>query len=107
METIANRNYREKAVATAPTWYKKFIAEATYNYFFVISFVILVGSCWGGITAMYILKANAPIWQLCLNIYITMANNIAPIGQASAKWVIGLFILSSLVNLILVLANAY
>jgi hypothetical protein len=83
----------------------KFMEEAQYNYFFLISFVILTGSCLGGIAAMYILKANAPIWQLITNIYLTMACNVACIGQVSAKWVIRTFVLSALANIVLLLVN--
>jgi hypothetical protein len=83
----------------------KFLEEAKFNYFFLISFVILVGSCLGGITAMYILKANAPTWQLVANIYLTMGCNVACIGQASAKWVIRIFALSTIANIVLLVAN--
>lgn len=83
----------------------KFMEEAQYNYFFLISVVIIAGSCLGGITAMYILKANAPLWQLVSNIYLTMGSNVACIGQVSAKWVLRIFALSTLVNIALLLAN--
>jgi hypothetical protein len=108
MATIAKR-FDEKTIASKAevkaSRRQKFLEEAQYNYFFLISFVILVGSCWGGITAMMVLKANAPTWQLCLNIYATMASNIASIGQAPAKWVLRIFGLSVLVNLVLLLLN--
>jgi len=108
MSTITKHNlgvaHSERAGAQS-TWYTRFIDEATYNYFFLISFVIAVGSCLGGITAMYILKENAPIWQLIINIYLTMGCNVACIGQASTKWVVRLFGLSALANIVLLLAN--
>lgn len=87
-------------------WYQRFLAEAKFNYFALISMCILVASIWGGITAMVVLENNAPIWALCVNIYITMASNIASIGQAPVKWVINLFVASMLVNLALVLVYA-
>jgi hypothetical protein len=87
-------------------WYQRFLEEAKFNYFAVISMAILISSIWGGITAMVILENNAPIWVLCVNIYITMASNIASIGQAPVKWVINLFTLAMLVNLIIVLCCA-
>lgn len=86
-------------------WYDRFLAEISFNYFFVISFVIAVGSCLGGVTAMYILSNNAPIWQLCVNIYLTMGCNVACIGQAPPKWVINSFAISALANIVLLLAN--
>lgn len=83
----------------------KFLEEAQYNYFFLISVVIITGSCLGGITAMYILKANAPLWQLVANIYLTMGCNVACIGQASARWVLRIFAISVLANIMLLLAH--
>jgi hypothetical protein len=88
-------------------WYQRFLEEAKFNYFAVISMAILIASIWGGITAMVILENNAPIWVLCVNIYITMASNIASIGQAPVKWVVNLFALSMLVNLAIVLCYAF
>jgi len=109
MATITKQDVRiahgVKEACVQNTWYTRFIDEVTYNYFFLISFVIAVGSCLGGITAMYILKENAPIWQLFINIYLTMGCNVACIGQASTKWVLGLFSLSTLANIVLLLAN--
>lgn len=105
MATIAKTNLRTGTEMLTNGWYERFVAEAKYNYFFLISFVILVGSCVGGITAMHILQNNAPIWQLLINIYLTMACNVACIGQASTKWVLNLFYISALANVFLLLAN--
>ncbi|HWY37423.1 MAG TPA: hypothetical protein VNY73_02620 [Bacteroidia bacterium] len=106
MTTITKTNLRiEPKGTTVGEWYNKFLKEAEFNYFFLISFVITAGSCLGGIAAMYILQANAPIWQLCVNIYLTMACNVACIGQVSAKWVINLFGLAVLANIALLLVN--
>lgn len=106
MATIAKTTHLSQAgTAVSGGWYSRLVELYTFNYFFLISFVILVGSCWGGITAMYILKADAPIWQLCANIYLTMGCNVACIGQAPAKWVINLFGISALANTVLLLAN--
>ena len=86
---------------------QRFWEEAKYNYFAIIGMCILVASIWGGITAMVVLENNAPIWVLCLNIYITMASNIASIGQAPIKWVVNLFTFAMLFNLALVLLYAF
>lgn len=94
-----------QAAATAQTWHHRFLEEATFTYFFLISFVITAGSCLGGIAAMHILQNDAPIWQLCVNIYISMASNVACIGQAPVKWVLRIFGLSALANIVLLLAN--
>ena len=107
MSTLAKTSLHVATERTlvAKTWYDRFIDEISFNYFFVISFVITAGSCIGGITAMYILSNNAPIWQLCANIYLTMGCNVACIGQAPVKWVIRIFGISILANIVLLLAN--
>jgi hypothetical protein len=99
-------NYAKEITMSNGGWYQRFLAEAKYNYFAVISMSILIASIWGGITAMVILENNAPIWMLCINIYITMASNIASIGQAPVKWVVNLFTLAAVVNLMFVLMYA-
>lgn len=96
---------REQAVSATPSWFERFLAEATFNYYFLISFVITAGSCLGGIAAMHILQNDAPIWQLCVNIYLTMATNVACIGQAPVKWVLGIFGLAVVANIGLWVAN--
>ena len=106
MEAITETYGKEISVSKEGR-YQRFLAEAKYNYFAVISMSILIASIWGGLTAMVILENNAPIWILCANIYITMASNIASIGQASVKWVINLFALSILINLAIVLFYAF
>jgi hypothetical protein len=103
-KSSANLVQTEAGAATA-SWYERFLAEATFNYYFLISFAITFGSCLGGITAMYILQNDAPVWQLCLNIYVTMGSNVACIGQASTKWVMRIFGLSVLANIVLLLVN--
>ncbi len=107
METIAKPTFFvvKTEVKKESSTYEKFLERAQFNYFFLISFFVTVGSCLGGITAMYVLQGNAPIWQLCLNIYISMANNVACIGQAPLKWVINIFAASILTNIALILVN--
>ena len=94
-------------MSTIAKKYQDFVAKNETNYFAFISMTILIGSIWGGIAAMFIDKNNAPGWQLAINIGISMASNIAAIGQASLKWVINLFTLAFIVNAILILMNAF
>ncbi|MGZ3905110.1 MAG: hypothetical protein ACXVC6_15515 [Bacteroidia bacterium] len=100
----ATHNLAKEISINKGSWLQRFMAEAKYNYFAVIAMAILVISIWGGITAMVIQQAGGPVWALCINIYITMASNIASIGQAPVKWVVGLFTTAVLVNLLLILA---
>ncbi len=66
---------------------------------------ILIGSIMGGIAAMFILKNDAPIWQLGICMASAMANNVAAIGQAPTKWVVNLFLACLSINIILILLN--
>jgi hypothetical protein len=85
--------------------YDDFIKKNQSNYFSFIAMTILVGSIWGGVAAMFIDKANAPIWMLALNVGMAMANNIVAIGQAPLKWVLNIFIANMVVNAILMALN--
>lgn len=85
--------------------YAKFIEKLNFSYFGIISMTILIGSIVGGIAASFILSNDAPVWQLGLCAAVSMANNTAGIGQAPTKWVVNLFIVSLVVNVLLILAN--
>jgi hypothetical protein len=87
--------------------YDKFIEGLKFSYFGIISMTILIGSIVGGISAMYILKNDAPVWQLGLCMATAMANNVSGIGQAPVKWVVNLFLLSIVVNAVLILMNIF
>jgi hypothetical protein len=83
--------------------YDQFLQSNEKNYFSFIAMTILVGSIWGGLTAMLIDKFNAPVWQMAVNVASSMACNVAAIGQAPLRWVVNLFVLSMLLNTILML----
>ena len=104
-KNLAGSIVSSRAKHAQSTFYSRLIEKLHFSYFGLISMTILIGSAFGGIAAMYILKDNAPVWQLCINIYITMASNIASIGQAPTKWVVNLFGLSVVANLLLLLAH--
>ncbi|MBC7862265.1 MAG: hypothetical protein IAF38_04770 [Bacteroidia bacterium] len=94
-------------MSTLTKKYTTFIEKNKVNYFAFISMIILVGGIWGGVASMFIDKNNAAPWQLALNIGVTMATNIAIMGQASFKWVINLTILAVITNGILIAINAF
>lgn len=87
--------------------YDTFIQKNKANYFGFIAMTILVGSIWGGLAAMVIDSKNAPVWQLAANVGISMASNVAAIGQAPLKWVMNTFILSVIVNALLMAINLF
>jgi hypothetical protein len=85
--------------------YDRLIANLNFSYFGLISMTVLIGSIIGGISAMFILKGNAPIWELGLCMATAMANNVAAIGQAPTKWVVNTFLTCTFVNTVLILLN--
>lgn len=94
-------------VVHTPSAYDNFIEKIKFSHFAIISMAILIGSCLGGIAAMYVFMNGAPFWQFALGLAVSMANLIACISQAPTKWVVSLFGLSVLVNAILVVANLF
>jgi len=82
--------------------YNQLIKDLEFSHFGLISITILFGSCLGGIAAMFVFMAGAPIWVFGIGLAASLANLVAAISQAPTKWVMNLFILSVLVNLALI-----
>ncbi|MFN7012842.1 MAG: hypothetical protein ACK4ON_01080 [Bacteroidia bacterium] len=87
------------------SWYEKVVEKAKFSYFGLIAMTITVGSILGGVAAMFIFQNDAPTWQLGLAMSASMANNVAAIGQAPAKWIVNLFIVCTVLNLLLIAIN--
>ena len=98
-------NYSTRTASKELSGYGKLIEKLNFSYFGLISMTILIGSIIGGIAASYILANDAPIWQLGVCAAVSMANNTSGIGQAPTKWVVGLFITSIIVNVLLTVIN--
>jgi hypothetical protein len=81
--------------------YDNWIESLKFNHFFIMSFAILVGSCLGSISAMFIFYAGAPIWVFAIGLFASLANLVAAISQAPTKWMVTTFLVSVLVNLTL------
>jgi hypothetical protein len=108
METTIQTSNAQRANVNsyaATSAYARFIERMKFNHFGIISMTILIGSMVGGIAAMFILKNDAPIWQLCLCMAAATGNNVSAIAQASTKWVINFFLINIAVSLALILAN--
>ncbi len=108
MTTLAKTYNQTQTIdksTTGLTRYEKFIKKMEFNHFALISMAILIGSCLGGIAAMYIFQNDAPFWQFALGLSISMANLVACISQAPTKWVVNLFGASLLINALLLLTN--
>lgn len=90
---------------TLASRYNQFIQKIEFSHFAVIAMSILISSCLGSITTMKIFENVGPLWMFILSLAATMANLIACIAQAPAKWVINLFTLSVVINTALLIVN--
>lgn len=104
MATIT-KSYAGVNSSQSASGYEAFLKKLNFSYFGLISMTITIGSIIGGIAAMNILSNDAPIWQLAICMSLAMANNVAAIGQAPIKWLFNIFVLSTVVNSLLILAN--
>ncbi len=108
MSTISNSihaTHSHSASKTSASAYDRFIEKLEFSHFALISMAILIGSCLGGIASMYVFMSGAPLWHFILGLAVSMANLIACIGQAGTKTVFNLFMLSIVVNAILVISH--
>lgn len=85
--------------------YNNLVKKLEFSHFALIALAILVGSCLGSITTMYIFENNAPMWQFIVGLGFTMANLVACISQAPTKWVVGIFSASLIINTFLLILN--
>lgn len=98
-------SFNETKTQNSITSYDRLIQKLSFSYFGLISMTILIGSIVGCLSASVVLFNNAPIWQLCLVSAAAMASNTSAIAQAPIKWVVNLFILSIIINSLLILIN--
>ena len=105
LKSSQKANYSTKNATAELGGYAKLIEKLNFSYFGIMSMTILIGSIIGGIAASCILSNDAPVWQLGVCAAVSMANNTAGIGQAPTKWVINLFLLSLVVNTLLIIVN--
>ena len=105
--TTLTKNYthQNSSSVSLTEQYNKFINKLQFSYFGLISMTILIGSIIGGIAAMYIFENNAPMWQFIFCIGFSTMNNVFAISQAPVKWVFNTFVLTVLVNTLLILVN--
>lgn len=88
--------------------YDKYLVDFKRGYLLYVPLSIIFQSCLGSIAAMYILmNSNSRFYLLELSIcvVVSMAYNASIMAQAKHKWVFNLLILSSLVNLLLLVIN--
>ena len=76
----------------------KFFESSRYA---VLPLLMLIQSCIGSIACMTIFHAQAGVAMLSVCVMVTMLCNTALIAQMSAKWCIGTFYLSVIINILL------
>ena len=92
---------------TLASRYDQFIKKIEFSHFGIIAKSILIASCLGSITTMYIFENNGPLWEFIISLGFTMANLVACIGMAPTKWVVNLFTVNVFVNVILLIVNIH
>jgi hypothetical protein len=81
--------------------YDRFIDSIKFSHYGIMSMSILIGSCLGSITAMFLFYYHAPIWVFAIGLFATLANLVTCIGQAPTKWVVNMLILATVINVTL------
>ncbi len=79
---------------------------AEKGYYGMLSVAILVGSVMGGIMAMFALEKES-LFLMALGLAFTMANLVTSIAQSPPRWIVRVFVLSVLVNVLIILITAF
>ncbi|RME15143.1 MAG: hypothetical protein D6799_06355 [Bacteroidetes bacterium] len=77
---------------------------AEKGYYGMISIAILLGSVMGGIMAMFTLEKDS-LFLMAVGLAFTMANLVLSIAQSPPKWIVRAFLLSIIVNTIIILIS--
>ncbi len=83
-------------------WFEKQAKQFESGRFAWMTIMMTAQSCWGSIAAMYAIKFDH-IVLLIITAIVTMSSNAAFIAQSPAKWCLGIFYTSVIVNLIIFL----
>ncbi len=106
MATLTKTYTHQNVNSVNSNWrYNKLIDKLQFSYFGLISMTILIGSILGGVAAMYVFENNAPMWQFILCLGFSTMNNVFAISQAPVKWVFNTFVLTVVVNILLIILN--
>lgn len=109
MATIIHIHGHSHAASKQPSkffaYYNKIVDELEEVYFGFIAMVIAIGSAIGGISLMFLFENHAPLWEMAIGISFCLANNIIAILQFHTRWVLDLFLLTVIVNGILIIVN--
>jgi hypothetical protein len=105
-QEMAGYNSRTQAAAprkaTILQRYDSFIESVKFSHFAIMAMAILIGSCLGSVAAMLLFYNGAPLWVFIIALFASLANLVVSISQSPTKWMVNTFILSVLVNLVLI-----
>lgn len=82
-----------------------FFEKQEFNRYGIMAMTLTAGSCLGSVAVLFIFKNGGPTWQIAICAGVSMMANAAAIGLTSMKTVLWTFIVSVVVNLLLILAN--
>lgn len=88
------------------TWFDKQAVQFEQVRFGAMTLMMTAQSCWGSIAGTYALKANY-MALLAICAALTMASNAAFMAQSPAKWCLGIFYSSVLVNSIILIIGIF
>lgn len=84
-------------------WDKVFKGDLEHNRFAIISVVLLIVGCLGGLTVGY--GAINHTWQLILIVVPTMATLSLLLSVSNLKYILTMATVSTVINVILLLVN--
>lgn len=90
-------------IEDAGFWGKVFKGELEHNRFAIISVVLLLVGCLGGLTVGY--GAIHSTWQLIIIIIPTMTTLSLLLAVAPMKYVLNMALISTIINIIILVVN--
>lgn len=100
-----NANRTTTDVEKRITWLEKQELNFEEARFFWMAVIITAQSCLGSVACMFILKNHASDFVLAGCAAITMGCNAIFIAQAPARWCLGAFYLSVILNTVFIVVN--
>jgi hypothetical protein len=87
------------------SWFDKQAIQFEESRFAAMTILLTAQSCIGSIAVFFSMQ-HEMIIQLCLSAAVTMGANSMFIAQAPAKWCLGFFYTSVVLNLLIIIINA-
>ena len=68
--------------------YDQFIESIKFAHYGIMTMAILIGTCLGSITTMFVFLNDAPIWQFIVGMGFSIANLVVSISQCECFCII-------------------